>query len=74
MVKYFVLLEQGGVFVEGKVVLLEGIGWLEDVMKLEEVNVGDRRGATVTPQCFGFFLSDYGSIKAKLNVNRQYEF
>lgn len=38
----------------------------------DKLNVGDRMWSTVTPQCFGFFLSDYGSIKAKLNVNRQY--
>ena len=75
LIIYFILLEKGGIFVENKITVVEKFStWLENIMTLAYINVGDKIDSKVEPKCFDFFQKWYGNIRTNVNIKRQYEF
>lgn len=69
------MLEHGGLFIDQSVTIVEPLDeWLEKIIDVPYINVGDKLESLPKPQCFGFFDSDYSSLRLKANVKREYEF
>lgn len=48
--------------------------WLENILNVIDVNLGDRNNPNLKPQCFGFYNKDFSSMRMKVDVERDYEF
>ena len=72
---YLVLNEKGGVFVNDDMTVVESFGtWLEDILNVVDINVGDRHSPNLKAKCFGFYNKDFSSLRMKVNVEREFEF
>ena len=57
------------------VTVVESFGtWLEDILNIVDINVGDRHSLNLKAKCFGFYNKDFSSLRMKVNVEREFEF
>lgn len=75
LIIYLVLLEKGGIFVDEMTTVVEAFDtWIENIMNVKDINLGDRRDSNFKPQCFGFYNIEFSSIRMKVDVKREFEF
>ena len=62
-------------FVNDDVTVVESFDtWLEDILNVVDINVGDRHNSNLKAKCFGFYNKDFSSLRMKMNVEREFEF
>lgn len=48
--------------------------WIEDIMNVMDINLGDRNDPNFKPKCFGFYNKEFSSLRMKVDVKREFEF